>query len=280
MESDLIIDVGMHNGNDTAYYLRRGYRVVAIEANPTLAEAGRARFQQEIAVGQLALLNVGIAESAGTATFWVCESNSEWSAFDKEIAGRDGAPCHPVEVKCVTFDQILNTYGVPYYLKIDIEGHDIHCLRALHASDLPQYVSVESHSLDYLCLLRSIGYTGFKCLNQDQHNHPSIRPIVITPKGRWLRRIKRVAKRIPLLVGTVRALKRFAANPAPTPAGRTDGPTPWVFPQGSSGPFGEDTPGPWYTVEEVAYNWLHLQQRQPDRSSLDAGWYDFHARLK
>jgi len=279
MESDLIIDVGMHNGNDTAYYLRRGYRVVAIEANPTLAEAGRARFQQEIAAGQLALLNVGVAESAGTATFWVCESNSEWSAFDKEIAGRDGVPCHPVEVKCVTFDQILSTYGVPYYLKIDIEGHDIHCLRALRPPDLPQYVSVESHSLDYLCLLRSLGYTGFKCLNQDQHNYPSIRPIVITPKGRLLRRIKRMAKRIPLLVGTVRALKRLTAKPA-TAAPPAGGAAPYVYPPGSSGPFGEDTPGPWYTVEEVAYNWLHLQQRHPDRSSLDEGWYDFHAKLE
>jgi hypothetical protein len=30
----LIYDVGMNNGDDTAYYLRRGFRVVAIEPNP------------------------------------------------------------------------------------------------------------------------------------------------------------------------------------------------------------------------------------------------------
>jgi hypothetical protein len=29
----LIYDVGMNNGDDTAYYLRRGFRVLAIEAN-------------------------------------------------------------------------------------------------------------------------------------------------------------------------------------------------------------------------------------------------------
>ncbi|MHB9107474.1 MAG: FkbM family methyltransferase [Armatimonadota bacterium] len=278
MESDLIIDVGMHNGNDTAYYLHRGYRVVAVEANPTLADAGRARFEKEIAAGRLTLLNVGITASAGTATFWVCESNSEWSAFQQEIAGRNGVPCHPVEVECVTFEQLLQTYGVPYYLKIDIEGHDIHCLRALRPPDLPQYVSVESHSLDYLCLLRTLGYSGFKCLNQDQHNHPSTRPIAMSTASRLKRRLKRLAKRIPLLVGTVRALKRLKASPVP--AAGTDGAVLWTFPPGSSGPFGEETPGSWHTVEDVAYNWLHLQQGHPDRSSLDEGWYDFHAKLK
>jgi hypothetical protein len=35
---NLIYDVGMNDGNDTAYYLSRGFRVVAIEANPVLVE--------------------------------------------------------------------------------------------------------------------------------------------------------------------------------------------------------------------------------------------------
>ena len=40
MKRDLIYDIGMNNGDDTAFYLIRGYRVLAIEANPELAEAG------------------------------------------------------------------------------------------------------------------------------------------------------------------------------------------------------------------------------------------------
>ena len=47
VHQDLIYDVGINNvginnADDTAYYLRRGFRVVAIEANTCLAEcAGR-----------------------------------------------------------------------------------------------------------------------------------------------------------------------------------------------------------------------------------------------
>ena len=32
----LVIDVGMYDGADTAYYLSMGYRVLAVEANPAL----------------------------------------------------------------------------------------------------------------------------------------------------------------------------------------------------------------------------------------------------
>jgi len=39
MVSDLIYDVGLHNGADTAYYLHRGFRVVTIDANPVLTTA-------------------------------------------------------------------------------------------------------------------------------------------------------------------------------------------------------------------------------------------------
>jgi len=35
---DLIFDIGANNGDDTAFYLKKGFRVVAIEADPALAQ--------------------------------------------------------------------------------------------------------------------------------------------------------------------------------------------------------------------------------------------------
>ena len=32
----LIYDIGLHRGEDTAYYVARGFNVIAIEANPDL----------------------------------------------------------------------------------------------------------------------------------------------------------------------------------------------------------------------------------------------------
>ena len=53
MSAEIIYDVGMNNGDDTAYYLSRGHRVVAIEANPLLAREVAVRFHTEIAAGRL-----------------------------------------------------------------------------------------------------------------------------------------------------------------------------------------------------------------------------------
>lgn len=49
----LVFDVGLHNGSDTAYYLHRGYDVVAVEANPRFCALAERRFAPEIAAGRL-----------------------------------------------------------------------------------------------------------------------------------------------------------------------------------------------------------------------------------
>jgi hypothetical protein len=46
--SKLIYDVGMNNGDDTAYYLWCGFRVIAIEVNPELAADVAQRFAHQI----------------------------------------------------------------------------------------------------------------------------------------------------------------------------------------------------------------------------------------
>jgi hypothetical protein len=43
MIRNLIYDVGMHEGEDTQFYIARGFKVVSIEANPQLA----ARIRQD-----------------------------------------------------------------------------------------------------------------------------------------------------------------------------------------------------------------------------------------
>ena len=47
MIEDLIYDVGVHRGEDSAYYLAKGYRVRAFEANPDLVAGCRTRFADD-----------------------------------------------------------------------------------------------------------------------------------------------------------------------------------------------------------------------------------------
>jgi hypothetical protein len=50
---DLVYDVGMSRGEDTEFYLKKGYRVVGFEADPLLLDRCRRRFATALAGGQL-----------------------------------------------------------------------------------------------------------------------------------------------------------------------------------------------------------------------------------
>src|ERR1700730_2310316 len=119
--NDLIYDVGMHTGEDTAFFLHQGFRVIAIEPDPQLVDAARRRFRSELASGRLTILSVGVVETPGTETFWICDGDSGLNSFSKEIISSLGQKCHPITVQTRPFGEILDTYGVPFYLKIDIE---------------------------------------------------------------------------------------------------------------------------------------------------------------
>ena len=293
MIDDLIYDIGMNNGDDTAYYLNQGFRVLAVEAIPSLAESARERFAEAIEEQRLTILNVGIQESAGKALFWVHSERSEWSSFDKAMVSRFGGEVVAHEVECVSFREILKQHGVPYYLKIDIEGSDELCLEALSKSDLPKYVSVEAHSLTPLCQLKCLGYSRFKCINQYTHNNPeqsvnrgsdfsrALSEVVTCARQSVSQHVagKRVGSLLKLPRRVVRSVVRRIsfrqAGEASEPAvsGEQDG-----FSSGSSGPFGEETYGDWSSFEEVAYHWLHLNLGYPHRSNYKRpGWFDFHA---
>ncbi len=166
MLENLIYDVGMNDGDDTAYYLHRGFSVVAIEADPVLVAEASIRFEREIAEGRLKIINVAIADKAGVLPFWICETKRIWNSFDREVASRDGLPHHQVDVRCSRLDSIFAERGVPYYLKIDIEGNDSLCVDHLTSNDMPKYVSFETGGIAALHRLKELGYTHFKCIRQ------------------------------------------------------------------------------------------------------------------
>ena len=112
MDPRLVYDVGVHRGDDTAYYLHKGFRVVGVEANPAMADHLRNRFKSEIAAGALQLLEVGVAEVEGELDFWICDAVTEWSSFMEQKASMGGKTSRPVKVRTVPFARILGQHSV------------------------------------------------------------------------------------------------------------------------------------------------------------------------
>ncbi|MGD9571101.1 MAG: FkbM family methyltransferase [Thermoleophilia bacterium] len=258
----LVYDVGVHTGEDTGYYLRRGMRVVGVEANPLMCDRLREEFAPAIAAGRLTLVNAGIAPAAGESEFYVCDDLSEWSSFDRSIAGRDGARHHAITVETRTFAGIVAEFGTPWYCKVDIEGSDRLCLEGLRdAPDLPAYVSVEMSHEDAgtdIALMRELGYTRFKIVSQTTWSQP--RPLLTTVNGLlpWS------------LSERFRALDRRFRG--------VSGDGSWRYPPGSSGPLSEAIPGPWSDADAATGLWRQLRavdaRRRP---GFGNDWYDVHA---
>lgn len=265
---DLVFDIGMHNGDDTAYYLHRGYRVVAVEANPALCAAARERFAPQIAEGRLSIRNVGIAETRGKMEFWV-SSNTEWSSFHAENATKGGQQATSMNVETMPFSELIAEEGTPFFVKIDIEMNDSLCLRDLAATPArPPYLSFESnaHADADITLLAGMGYGSFKCVRQNDLSEITPGNVVYQQESR--RALKQFARLPGRRVRTIPARIHYRRRPLGG----------WVFNHGSSGPLGFELPGRWITCDEILSVWHQLVAYD---LRLHGGglseWYDIHA---
>lgn len=239
----LIFDVGANDGSDSWYYLSKGFRVVAVEAIPALADALGETMAAQIAAGRLVVERRAIAAAEGEVAFTINEDWTEWSSLystSKASAGK----ATEIRVPAGTLAGLIERHGAPYYVKIDIEGGELAAvasLAALAPAQLPPLISVEVNPWwpQVLEQLRSMGYVGFQLVRQGAAHLPG------------------------LPLPSREGLERRA-----------------VFNASMSGPFGRDLPterwsGIVATVRQVVEAQADMDAR---RKAGDApGWYDVHA---
>lgn len=170
-DSNLIMDLGMNNGDDTAYYLARGHSVVSVEANPTLCQQARERFAQAIESSQLTILNAAVSDQDEVLSFFINTVNDHWSSLDAGWASREGHPLKEISIQGICIPTLFSQYGTPIYLKVDVEGVDEMVLDQLkRVTKLPQYLSVEDCRLgyEYLERMAALGYQRFQIVDQSE----------------------------------------------------------------------------------------------------------------
>lgn len=263
--SRTIFDVGLHKGEDAEFYLRKGFRVVGIDANADMCAAASERLAEFIASGDLVILNLAIAERPGQIPFYK-NADSTWGTASPRWAERNERFGFPTTeetlVEAVPLAAIVEEYGEPYYIKIDIEGLDLVALKSLaQCSSRPKYISIESDKTSLAALreefrvFQQLGYDRFKVV--PQHEVPRQKPPSIPAEGNYVDH---------------------------------------VFKWGSSGLFGEEAPGSWISADEAieTYKRAFLKYQLWGDDPLirsrglqallrrlfgQAGWHDTHARL-
>lgn len=273
-DRDLVFDIGLHNGDDAAYYLDIGYLVVGVEANPLLAAQCTLRFENEIRQGRMKIINAGVLKEPGEFTFYRNLRDDGYSSFLPE-KGKRGGKWEELKIPCVTTQHLIEEHGRPFFMKVDIEGADFQTLHSITPAIAPTYVSLELNCVDpILERLVELGYSAFKFVKGE--NYWPTPPIFDHQIGwRVLRKIGRLAPFV--RNGISRLPQRLHPNSEYDPPGKHS-PAGYPFGCYSSGPFGEQAAGSWLTVA-AALRWFAVLKNNYRRAGKeDSFWWDLHAR--
>lgn len=178
--TQFIIDCGFHTGVDAEYYMRKGFRVCGIEANPSLNKLAKEKFEIDINKGKLILIEAAIVSETydrDTVSFYENDLNTEWGTISEDFMNRNrryyGAHSKEIEVDTVKLSEIFLKYGTPHYIKIDVEGSDFEVLGSLRGfSEVPKFLSLESEQRYFEKLvheiecLQQLGYSKFQAVQQ------------------------------------------------------------------------------------------------------------------
>ena len=181
-QPDLIYDVGLHKGEDAEFYLRKGFRVVAFEADSDLIALCTKRLKEFIDQGQLTIVHGAIVDpnligdGRKTVPFYKNWDVSAWGTVRADWVERNarlGTSSSVTEVAAINFADAIRQFGVPYFMKIDIEGCDTVCVSALSEfEERPTYISIESDKTGIeiikleIDLFTKLGYTSFQAVEQ------------------------------------------------------------------------------------------------------------------
>jgi FkbM family methyltransferase len=168
MNLNLIYDIGLHTGRDSEFYLRKGFEVVGVEANPEMAGKAAAYLSEHLAAGKFNIVQKALSDSTGAVvSFYVNNEKDDWSSLSRAVAEKNVTTSREISVTTVTLSDIYAEFGVPYYLKCDIEGGDeLIAVQMAKYDILPVYASFEITTVSMLGILWGAGYRRFQLVNQ------------------------------------------------------------------------------------------------------------------
>lgn len=141
----LVFDIGANVGTMTGIFAGLGARVVAVEPNPDCAR----HIELSTRRGQVEVLAAAVSDRDGQAVLKVSDRkdkmsslSDEWrDAVSKENADYVGMWKREVTVPTITLDALIQRYGEPWYIKIDVEGYEEQVIKGL--SQCPSLLSFE-----------------------------------------------------------------------------------------------------------------------------------------
>ena len=193
----LLFDIGANVGNWALDNVSRETSILAVEASPKTYEA----LVENTKGKNITCLNCAVSDSsADTITFYesyydtLSTLDKRWvedprSRFGVNSPYNSYSPHREVIVNSITLDKLVETYGVPDLLKIDVEGAENKVIRSLSKKTgllcfewASEWNPETFEAIEYL---ETLGYNRFHTQNGDNYTY---RPITFEHTSTSLKR--------------------------------------------------------------------------------------------
>ena len=125
----LVFDIGANLGKSADILRGVSDKIICFEANPQLVGRLRTKFNNS----NIVVDNRGLSDKSGKQKFNICTQHTISTFSDdwiKHSRFSEYTWDETVEIETTTLDAIIDQYGIPDYVKIDIEGYEYEVLTA------------------------------------------------------------------------------------------------------------------------------------------------------
>ena len=192
---DLVFDIGAHVGDRVASFRRLDARVVAVEPQPALAKVLKLFYGRS---AEASIETKAVGRNAGTISMMINIDNpTVSSASPAFVAAACEAPgwegqrwTKSVTMPATTLDALIDKYGTPAFIKIDVEGFEEEALagltRAVAALSF-EFTTIQ-REIALACVERciAIGYTRFNAALGETQTFMNARWVDGEEIARWL----------------------------------------------------------------------------------------------
>jgi FkbM family methyltransferase len=193
---DLVFDIGAHVGDHIAAFRRLGARVIAAEPQPALARVLHLLYGRD---GGVVIKQAAVGLAPGTANLMINVANPTISSASEAFIR--AAQCAPgwegetwsksISVPMVTLDALVAEFGVPTFIKIDVEGFEAEVLAGLNqpVAALSFEFTTIQREVATGCLTRcvALGFVRFNAALGDSQTFAHERWVDCELMRRWLR---------------------------------------------------------------------------------------------
>jgi FkbM family methyltransferase len=144
--NDLVFDIGANIGIYSEVFQSLDCKVVSVEPNPECAAQVEATTRRD----RVTVVRAAVGNVPGMCRLFVNELSilssvsTDWVQKEKETKPSEAATWNKeIMVPVVTIDDLIAKYGMPRYIKLDVEGFEIPALCGM--SRQPEYLSFEFH---------------------------------------------------------------------------------------------------------------------------------------